>query len=159
MGVVADLSDSTDGRRDYLAGEGIDATHKEVCRMSKLRLEHAHIDCSVLKGHFLTASEAAAQVGLSTMELEMLPGVVQIPGPHGTEAAYPDFQFNHHGGFVPGLREVVSSLDESIDGPTLCGLLVAPQPKFGGSSVLDWLSSGNSSAAVIDFVHSVVDKD
>ncbi|MDJ0961399.1 MAG: hypothetical protein QNJ88_12135 [Acidimicrobiia bacterium] len=125
--------------------------------MSKLRLEHAHIDCSVLKGHFLTASEAAAQVGLSPSELEMLPGVVQIAGPKGTEAAYPDFQFNHHGGFVPGLREVVSSLDDSIDGPTLCGLLVAPQPEFGGSSVLDWLSSGNSSAAVISFVHSVVD--
>ncbi len=126
--------------------------------MSKLALEHAHIDCSVLRGHFLTASEAAAQVGMTPRELEMLPGVVQIAGPAGTEAAYPDFQFNHHGGFVPGLRDVVASLDESIDGATLCGLLVAPQPHFGGASVLDWLSSGNSSAAVVDFVHSVVDQ-
>lgn len=124
--------------------------------MSKLALEHAHIDCTVLKGHFLTVSEAAHQVGLSPRELETLPGVVQIPGPHGAEAAYPDFQFDHHGGFVSGLREVVSSLEESIDGTTLCGLLVTPQPHLGGASVLDWLSSGNSSAAVVDFVRSVV---
>lgn len=125
--------------------------------MSKLALEHAHIDCSVLKGHFLTGSEAAAQVGMSASELETLPGVVQIAGPRGSEPAYPDFQFTHDGHFVPGLRDVVASLDESLDGPTLCGLLVAPQPQFGGSSVLDWLSSGNSSAAVVQFVNQVVD--
>jgi len=124
--------------------------------MSKLALEHAHIDCSVLRGHFLTASEAAEQVGMSAGELVSLPGVVQISGPRGTEAAYPDFQFTNDGHFVAGLREVVTSLDESIDGVTLCGLLVAPQPRLGGVSVLDWLSSGNSSAAVIDIVRSVV---
>ena len=126
--------------------------------MSRLALEHAHIDCSVLRGHFLTATEAAAQVGMTPRELESLPGVVQIAGPRGTEAAYPDFQFTHDGHFVPGLRDVVASLDETIDGPTLCGLLVAPQPNFGGASVLDWLSSGNSSASVVELVHSVVDR-
>ena len=125
--------------------------------MSKLALEHAHIDCSVLRGHFLTASEAADQVGMSPRELKALPGVVQIAGPHGSDPAYPDFQFTHDGGFVPGLRDVVAEFDDEIDGATLCGLLVAPQPAFGGYSVLDWLSSGNSSAAVVQLVHSVVD--
>ena len=124
--------------------------------MSKLALEHAHIDCSVLRGHFLTVTEAAAEVGMSAVELESLPGVLQIPGQFRDDAAYPDFQFTHDGNFVPGIRDVVADLDETIDGPTLCGLFVTPQPGLGGVSALDWLSSGNSSAAVVELIHSVI---
>jgi hypothetical protein len=126
--------------------------------MSKLALEHAHIDCSVLRGHFLTVTEAAAQVGMTARELESLPGVLQIPGHFRDDAAYPAFQFTPDGHFVPGIRDVVADLDETIDGPTLCGLFVAPQPGLGGVSVLDWLSSGNSSASVVELIHSVVDQ-
>ncbi len=124
--------------------------------MPRLDLELAGIDCTVLRGHFLTRGEAAAYAGVSAWELRSLDGVVRIDGPYGNEEAYPDFQFAGDGGFVPGLRDVVTRLEGYLPGPTLAGYLIAPQPDLGGASVVEWLSSGNSTEAVINVVQSAV---
>jgi hypothetical protein len=114
------------------------------------------IDCSVLRGHFLTRREAAIQAGMTGEKIQTLEGVIRIEGRYGSEEAYPALQFGNGGGFVPGLRDVVVQLAASLSGAALAGWVMAPQPALGGACVIDWLSAGKPHQAVEQLLHGTV---
>ena len=109
-----------------------------------------NVDTTVLRGHYLTRAEAATRAGVSASELTRLDGLVRIDGPLAScEEAYPDFQFATAGGFLPGLRAVVTAVEDSLDSLNLAGFLTAAHPDFGGSSIVDELSSGDRADSVL----------
>jgi hypothetical protein len=108
------------------------------------------VETRVLRGHYLTRSEAAERAGLSAAELSRVEGLVRITGALPTcEEAYPAFQFVRGGGIVPGLREVVTAVEESFDCLSLAAYLTASHPHFGGASIVDELCAGCEADAVI----------
>ena len=63
---------------------------------------------------------------------------------------YPVFQFGRRGRVLEGLPTVLQCFDEeSVDGWTLAGWLVAPQGSLGGSSVVEWLRAGKDREAAV----------
>ena len=109
------------------------------------------VETRVLRGHYLTRSEAAERVGVSSREIRRLDGLVRIEGSlPGCEEAYPDFQFARDGGIVPGLQRVVEEVKGSLDCLSLAAFLTASNPYFGGASIVDELCAGCGADAVIE---------
>ena len=97
-----------------------------------------------------SARPLPCSAGLSPRELEALPGLVRIDGPFAAcEEAYPDFQFAPTGGIIPGLREVVCAVEESLDCLSLAAFLTASHPHLGGASIVDELCTGHEADTVI----------
>ena len=110
-----------------------------------------NVETRILRGHYLTRDEAAHRAGVSTREIQELAGLVRIPGPFAAcEEAYPDFQFARTGGILPGLREVVCAVDDSVDCLSLAAFLTASHPHLGGASIVEELCSGHAADAVIE---------
>ena len=108
------------------------------------------VDTRVLRGHYLTRSEAAARAGVSPAELSRYDGLVRIDGPFpACEEAYPDFQFAREGGIVPGLRDLVSAVEGSLDCLSLAAFLTAAHPDLGGASIVEELCTGCGADPVI----------
>ncbi len=109
------------------------------------------VDVRVLRGHYLTRSEAARRAGLTAAELSTLDGLVRIDGPFPScEEAYPDFQFARGGGIVPGLRDVVNAVEGSLDCLSLAAFLTAAHPHLGGASIVEELCTGCGADTVIE---------
>lgn len=115
-----------------------------------------NMDCSTLRGHYLTPAEAASRAGVPVRELTAMDGAVTISGPYGAEDVYPEFQFAPNGGFVPGLVEVVDRFDGALSSHYLAGWLLAPQPALHGTSVVDYLESGGVLSRVLTLVDATV---
>ena len=114
------------------------------------------VDTSTLSGHFLGPLDAARAAGVSPADLAAMRGVIVIAARDGSRPTYPSFQFVPEGGFIPGLREAVALIGDAIQGPTLAGWVLAPQPKLGGASIVAWLKEGRSATAVEDLIASTL---
>lgn len=114
-----------------------------------------NVETRVLRGHYLTRSEAAERAGVSMTELSRAPGLVRIDGPLPTcEEAYPAFQFARDGGIVPGLPTVVRAVEDSFDDLSLAGFLTAAHPGLGGASIVDEMCAGYEAAAVLQMLRA-----